>query len=259
LLDANLLLELARNLPQLSRLTLHGTFLMNTLVTPAQFGIFGELLQQPLRQLHLGQVCWLTSAHLDAFLCHQGRNLRTLELLCCGVYYSDTHQFKRLDDSQLNAISRYCHGLEKCTLRQSSITTVGLGTFLRANRSLRELNVVGCDKLGPETIDLLIKHAPALQTLRARPCAFLTDQGILRWVVSRIESSNDNFVPLNFLSVRTSSVTPAGLRQILSLAPRVLRTIEIHDPRIQLQEDEVKWRRLIVDFPDVKFDFTEDE
>lgn len=152
LVDAEVLVAFGRNFPELRRLMLHGCFRAER-VTPAEFGAFGESLQQHLHTLSLADVPWMGDAHVEEFLRrHRGsNNIRKLHLNDCGDFLLSPGVY--LSDLTADAIAQHCSQLEQISLVYSAVTSSGLSSILQANSgNLKTIAICGCGHLGLDTV-----------------------------------------------------------------------------------------------------------
>lgn len=178
------------------------------------------MIKGPLEELRLTS-CFMSCAHLEAFLRVQGPNL-----YCLAVDYNlnglggDNDQGDEPDSLALSGIiAEHCNRLEILSIRDTKTTSSDLKALLQANSGINDLWLSHCSMLGTDIIDILVQHAPQLGNLDVQFCNWFTDdclEGLVQGQIDYCVRNGRQEIPLERAFVLGTGVTEEGLAGIVS-------------------------------------------
>jgi hypothetical protein len=277
---------LARNLPQLSKLT----FANRSYWISKQLNIFGEVPYQFTHTLRLIGALGLNAENMSSFFRSRGPDLKVLELIDCqtigpSMPHNDNPLLQLFDQlygdvtvvqpwtQLLCLVAKHCHCLEKFSITNANIGDEELSAILRGNPNLVDLDISGCNSLDSDKlVKSLIENAPRLESLRGHGCQWFNDDFLTRLFAPRVDwSLQEQKSSIHTIGIDRTRVTMKGLETALSDVPTLGRGtggVEIHlAPQYSASRStthNVPFRgsylhfSLMKEFPDVNFLSRED-
>ncbi len=231
LFDATILRGLPTALPSLKQLCLCNCFHEEEVLSPDVLKEFFECMQTPLESLSLGEVYWMTDAHVEAFMPVIGQHLIRLELVTCMDFSDEEGNIDfdyipiHLTDRSASAIAQTCTKLESFSLADSDITTSGLQRVISNNPEITTLDLSKNESLGDNTVDILARFLPRLKELRNYwvRSNWLTDDSLIS-LINAQEKLNGG-VCLNLIGLQSEdNLTIRGLEYAIKKGVKVIET-----------------------------------
>lgn len=206
---------LSRALPRLRSLKLHGSH--HGAVTVGEMEDFAAALGPSLEELELGgYLRWLSDVHLRVMLPHMTK-LSSLELECNPLIRTNIESHVNVIPDDFGLASVPWRGLERFTFNGHAILSVELLSILQGCQ-LRELDLSGTRSYDDLTT-VIIQHGMHLVSFKSNYCPWPTDDFVLGLIEAQSEHHCGREIPLRSLALRSSSVTPDGLRDALENSP----------------------------------------
>ena len=191
--DAASLDRLSRLRPKLSTLRLHGC-LVEEEHSDARVLSHALSRLRSLDQLALGDVDWLSDAHLVGWLrsATQPLTLSSFTLAFCGQGQDGTslsHEpDHRITDATLRALGSCAPRLRELVLvAEQGVTNAGIEAVVRG-AALEQLDVSMCRGLNARCMRVLGRHAPCLHTFRAEYAHWLDDEALMELIETTRET-----------------------------------------------------------------------
>ena len=185
--------RLSRVHPQLFTLRLHGCLVEEEHSDAAVLSHALSRLRS-LDQLALGDVDWLSDAHLVGWLrsATQPLALGSLTLAFCGRGQDGTslsHEpDHRITDATLRALGSCAPRLRELVLvAEPFVTNAGIEAVVRG-AALEQLDVSMCRGLNARCMRVLGRHAPCLHTFRAEYAHWLDDEALMELIETTRET-----------------------------------------------------------------------
>jgi hypothetical protein len=231
LIDATILRGLPNALPSLKQLCLCTCFHEEEVVSPDELKEFFECIQTPLESITLGEVYWMSDAHVEAFMPVVGQHLTRLELVTCMDFSDEEGNIEfdfepsYLTDRSASAIAEHCTKLESFSFVDSDITTSGLQSVISNNPKITTLNISNNGSLGDNTVDVIARFLPRLKELRNywAQSNWLTDDSLISLINAQEKQSGG--VCLNLIGLQNEdSLTIRGLEYAIKKGVKVIET-----------------------------------
>ena len=192
-------------------------------------------MQTPLESLSLGDVYWMSDAHVEAFMPVVGEHLIRLELVTCMDFSDEEGNMDHniyLTDRSASAIAQHCTKLESFSFVESEITTSGLQSVISNNPNITTLNLsknnsLGDNNVGGNTVDVIARFLPRLKELRnywtTPRSRWLTDDSLIS-LINAQEKQNGG-VCLNLIGLQSEgNLTIRGLEYAIKKGVKVIET-----------------------------------
>ena len=252
IIDAKTLRGIPTALPSLKRLCLCNCFKEEEIVGPYVLKTFFECMQTPLESLSLGNVEWMTDAHVEAFMPVVGRHLIRLELVDCMESIDELQDPMLLTDISASAIAESCTKLESFSMVNSDITISGLQRVISNNPKITTLNLSSNDGLDNNTVDVISRFLPRLRELRNywANSSWLSDDRLIS-LINAQEKQNGS-VCLNLIGLQSEdNLTIRGLEYAVKKGVKVIELDKNDDNEDSNRDLEAKVLELESDY-DVK-------
>jgi hypothetical protein len=227
IIDATILRGLPTALPSLKQLCLSKCLYGEEGVSPDALKEFFECIQTSLESLSLGDVTWISDAHVEAFMPVIGEHLIRLELVSCMDHSDEERNIDydfmpmKLTDKSASAIAQHCTKLESFSFVETNITATGLQSVISNNPKITTLNLSKNGRLGDNTVDVIARFLPRLRELRAYwRSGWLTDDSLISLINAQ---EKQNGVCLNLIGLqREKNLTIRGLEYAVKKGVKVI-------------------------------------